>query len=111
MNQTEKVNKWTVLSIVIISTFMATLDGSIVNVALPSMTKALKVSSSGIQFVATSYLIVIAGIILVFGKLGDMLSVQREQWLIVKELLQKPFRRMNGVKHWVLLEQQLLSAH
>ena len=74
MNQTEKVNKWTVLSIVIISTFMATLDGSIVNVALPSMTKALKVSSSGIQFVATSYLIVIAGIILVFGKLGDMLG-------------------------------------
>ena len=74
MNQTQKVNKWTVLSIVIISTFMATLDGSIVNVALPSMTRALKVSSSGIQFVATSYLIVIAGVILVFGKLGDMLG-------------------------------------
>lgn len=74
MNQTQKVNKWTVLSIVIIMTFMATLDGSIVNVALPSMAKSLNVSTSGIQFVATSYLIVIAGVILVFGKLGDMLG-------------------------------------
>ncbi len=74
MNQSHKVNKWTVLSIVIITTFMATLDGSIVNVALPSMAKALHVTTSGIQFVATSYLIVIAGVILIFGKLGDMLG-------------------------------------
>lgn len=74
MNETKKVNKWTVLSIVIVMTFMATLDGSIVNVALPSMAKVLKVSTSNIQFVATSYLIVIAGVILVFGKLGDLLG-------------------------------------
>ena len=74
MNQTQKTNKWSVLLIVIITTFMATLDGSIVNVALPNMAKALNVSTSGIQFVATSYLIVIAGVILVFGKLGDMIG-------------------------------------
>lgn len=74
MNETKKVNKWTVLSIVIVMTFMSTLDGSIVNVALPSMAKVLNVSTSNIQFVATSYLIVVAGVILVFGKLGDLLG-------------------------------------
>jgi len=53
---------------------MSTLDGSIVNVALPNMAKTLKVSTSGIQFVATSYLIAVAGVILVFGKLGDIIG-------------------------------------
>ena len=41
-------------------TFMCTLDGSIVNVALPVMAKALNVTSANIQLVVTSYLIVIA---------------------------------------------------
>ena len=71
-NEEKKVNKWTVLIIVISMTFMATLDGSIVNVALPSMARVLNVTTSSIQFVATVYLIVVAGIILVFGKLGDL---------------------------------------
>lgn len=77
MNEEKKVSKWTVLAIVITMTFMSTLDGSIVNVALPNMAKALKVSTSGIQFVATSYLIAVAGVILVFGKLGDIVGKTR----------------------------------
>jgi hypothetical protein len=56
------------------STFMSALDSSIVNVALPKMAKALHVTTSNIQLVATSYLIVIAGTVLVFGRLGDMLG-------------------------------------
>ncbi|WP_224038158.1 MFS transporter [Clostridium gelidum] len=54
------------------STFMSTLDSSVVNVALPKMAKALNVTTSSIQLVVTSYLIVIAGIVLIFGRLGDM---------------------------------------
>lgn len=69
--------KWSILIIVVVSTFMSTLDGSIVNVALPEMSRALHVSTSTIQMVATSYLIVIAGVVLVFGKLGDMLGKTR----------------------------------
>jgi EmrB/QacA subfamily drug resistance transporter len=56
------------------STFMSALDSSIVNVALPKMAKALAVTTSNIQLVATSYLIVIAGTVLIFGRLGDMLG-------------------------------------
>lgn len=71
---TDKITnrKISILIIVLMSTFMSALDGSIVNVALPRMAVALNVTTSSIQFVATSYLIVIAGIILIFGKLGDM---------------------------------------
>lgn len=70
-------NKWTILVIILITTFMATLDGSIVNVALPKMARTLDVTTSGVQFVSTSYLIAIAGVILIFGKLGDMIGKNR----------------------------------
>ena len=50
-------NKWTILIIVLMSTFMGTLDGSIVNIALPKMADALNVTTANIQLVVTSYLI------------------------------------------------------
>ena len=74
MEKTYEKNKWPILLIVVMSTFMATLDSSIVNVALPQMARVLDVDTSQIQLVVTSYLIVIVGIILIFGKLGDMLG-------------------------------------
>ncbi|WP_434084435.1 MFS transporter [Lacrimispora xylanisolvens] len=40
--------------------------------ALPRMADSLGVTTASIQFVATSYLIVISGTVLIFGKLGDM---------------------------------------
>jgi len=67
-------NRWVILFIVVMVTFMCTLDSSIVNVALPVMAKSLGVTSGGIQLVVTSYLIVISAAILVFGRLGDMLG-------------------------------------
>ncbi|AFA47184.1 MFS transporter [Acetobacterium woodii] len=74
MEKTYEKNKWPILLIVVMSTFMATLDSSIVNVALPQMARVLDVDTSQIQLVVTSYLIVIMGVILIFGKLGDMLG-------------------------------------
>ena len=73
-NNSSNKNRWVILFIVVMTTFMATLDSSIVNVALPVMSKALGVTSSGIQLVITSYLIVISATILVFGRLGDILG-------------------------------------
>lgn len=64
-------HRWLILFIVVMVIFMSTLDGSIVNVALPVMAKSLNVTSAGIQLVVTSYLIIISATILVFGRLGD----------------------------------------
>ena len=69
-NNSSNKNRWVILFIVVMVTFMATLDSSIVNVALPVMAKSLKVTSAGIQLVVTSYLIIISATILVFGRLG-----------------------------------------
>lgn len=72
VNNSSSKNKWLILFVILMVTFMATLDGSIINVALPVMAKALKVTSASIQLVVTIYLIIISATILVFGRLGDM---------------------------------------
>ena len=73
-NNNANKNRWFILLVVVMVTFMSTLDGSIVNVALPVMAKSLNVTSAGIQWIVTSYLIVISASILIFGRLGDMLG-------------------------------------
>ena len=73
-----KIKKeWAILLTVLPMTFMTTLDSSIVNVALPTMAKELNTSMAGIEWVVTSYLIVICATILLFGKLGDILGKTR----------------------------------
>lgn len=74
MENKKDKSKWSIFIIVLLSTFMSTLDSSIVNVALPKMAKELNVTTSSIQLVVTSYLVVIAATVLIFGKLGDMLG-------------------------------------
>lgn len=64
--------KWIILIITSVSTFMSTLDASIVNIALPVMSARMKVSISAIQWVVTSYLLAITVLLLIWGKLSDL---------------------------------------
>ena len=77
MEKAKDSSRWLIMLVVVMATFMATLDSSIVNVALPKMAKVLGVTTSNIQLVATSYLIVISGTVLIFGRLGDLLGKTR----------------------------------
>lgn len=65
-------NRWLILSVVLIGPFMSTLDSSIVNVALPTMAERLGVGMGAVQWVVTSYLIVISSTILIFGRFADL---------------------------------------
>lgn len=69
--------RWMVLVITAISTFMSTLDSSIVNVALPVMATSLHVSTGLIAWVVSAYLIAITIFILLFGRLGDLKGQQK----------------------------------
>ena len=64
--------RWLILFTTVLLTFMATLDSSIVNVALPVISEKLSVSMASIEWIVTSYLIVIVGSILIFGRLSDI---------------------------------------
>lgn len=80
MDQTnEKIykNRMLILFNVVLMTFMATLDSSIVNVALPNMAEKLSVSTEAIAWAVSAYIIVIAGTILIFGRLGDIIGKTR----------------------------------
>lgn len=77
LNSNEKTKKAVVLFAIIAMTFMATLDSSIVNVALPVLSDKLKVSLSSIEWVVASYSIIICSSILFFGRLGDILGKSR----------------------------------
>jgi len=66
--------RWLVLSAVSIGTFMATLDGSIVNIALPSIGRAFGVDLATVDWVVLAYLLVIASLLLPFGRLGEVVS-------------------------------------
>ena len=64
--------KWWVLLAIGISTFMSALDGSVVNTALPVIRTFFNTEVSGIEWVVTIYLLVLSGLLLSFGRLGDL---------------------------------------
>lgn len=66
--------RWYVLATVAIGTFMATLDGSIVNVALPTLSDQLHSNLSALQWVVTAYLLTITSLLPVFGRLSDLVG-------------------------------------
>ncbi|HEX3000915.1 MAG TPA: DHA2 family efflux MFS transporter permease subunit, partial [Methanoregula sp.] len=57
--------------------FMAGLDGTIVNIALPTISESFHVSTSAVSWVATAYLLVMAGCVLIFGKISDMIGFKK----------------------------------
>jgi EmrB/QacA subfamily drug resistance transporter len=69
--------RWLVLSAVSVGTFMATLDGSIVNIALPSIGQAFGIDLATVEWVVVAYLLVVGSLLLPFGRLGEVLSFRR----------------------------------
>lgn len=60
-----------------LAVFMSSLDGTIVNIALPAISESFSVSATAVSWVATSYLLVLVGCVLVFGKIADVLGFKR----------------------------------
>jgi EmrB/QacA subfamily drug resistance transporter len=70
-------NRWKALAIVCAAFFMTVLDVSIVNVALPSIGKALHFSEANLQWVITAYAITFGGFLLLGGRAADLLGRRR----------------------------------
>jgi EmrB/QacA subfamily drug resistance transporter len=64
--------KWKVLAITTIGVFMSSLDGSIVNIAIPSISKDLGTSFEVVQWIPIIYLLVMAVSLIGFGRLSDL---------------------------------------
>ena len=70
-------NKWLIFSFVAIGVFMSTLDGSIVNIALPTIMKDLSASLAYIEWVVMIYLLTVSSLLLSFGRLSDIAGRRR----------------------------------
>jgi EmrB/QacA subfamily drug resistance transporter len=65
-------SKWLVLLTVGVGTFMSALDGSVVNAILPVIQAYFKTDVATVQWVVTIYLLMVSGLLLTFGRLGDL---------------------------------------
>lgn len=66
--------RWLMLGLVCVGTFMGTLDVSIVNVALPTLTRAFNTNVAVSQWFVLAYSFVITVFLLTFGRLGDLVG-------------------------------------
>jgi EmrB/QacA subfamily drug resistance transporter len=83
MNSTAKTdrNRWAALYVLCVGMLMIVLDATIVNVALPSIQDDLGFSQSDLAWVVNAYLIAFGGLLLLAGRLGDLIG-QRRVFLI-----------------------------
>ncbi len=70
-------SKWMILGSVMMGVIMGPIDGSIVNVVLPSIAAYFRTDYAVAQWVPTIYLLAICSFILVYGRLGDMLGYKK----------------------------------
>lgn len=68
---TDPTKQKLLLSAVALGVVMDGIDGSIVNVALPAMAASFSTDTGTIAWVIITYLLMMAGLLLVFGKIGD----------------------------------------
>jgi EmrB/QacA subfamily drug resistance transporter len=63
--------RWGILAVLCLSLFLAVVDNTIVNVAIPRMSSDLGASISDLQWIVDAYSLVFASLLLVGGSLGD----------------------------------------
>src|SRR5881628_1599111 len=69
--------RWIALAVIVVAQFMVVLDIAIVNVALPSIRTDLHFSQESLQWVITAYSIFFGGVLLLGGRLADLLGRRR----------------------------------
>lgn len=69
--------RWWALVVLATAQFMVIMDTSIIGVALPDMQKDLGFSPGGLQWVFNAYVVVFGGLLLLGGRLADLLGARR----------------------------------
>jgi EmrB/QacA subfamily drug resistance transporter len=72
--ETQDRNRWIALYVLCVGMLMIVLDVTVVNVALPSIQDDLGFSQSSLAWVVNAYLIAFGGLLLLAGRLGDLIG-------------------------------------
>ena len=76
-NETQSRRRWLALYVLCAGVLMIVLDATIVNVALPSIKRSLGFTESTLAWVVNAYLIAFGGLLLLAGRLGDLVGQRR----------------------------------
>src|SRR5690242_2103622 len=87
--------RWWALAVIVTAQFMVVLDIAIVNVALPSIKTDLHFSQESLQWVITAYSIFFGGVLLLGGRLADLLG--RRRLFMVGLLIFTVFSLLDGL--------------
>ena len=60
-----------ILAVLCTSVFIIVVDGTIVNVALPTFVRELGATTSQLQWIVDAYVLVFAGLLMAAGSIGD----------------------------------------
>ena len=77
MSEPDYSRKWRVFGIVACGSFMATIDLSVVNLALPSLRDQFGIDLAQVEWVVLTYLLVITSLLLTMGRLADLVGRSR----------------------------------
>ena len=77
LNKIDYSKKWFVLISIGMGVFLATVDASIVNVALPTLVNSFHTQFAVVQWVALAYMLTVATLLLSMGRLGDLVGKKR----------------------------------
>jgi EmrB/QacA subfamily drug resistance transporter len=69
--------RWWILAVLCLSVLLTVVDNTIVNVALPTISRDLHASTSALQWVVDAYSLTFAGLLLLGGNLGDRYGRRR----------------------------------
>src|SRR5437773_2507961 len=69
--------RWIALILLCVAQFVVVLDASIVNVALPTIGRALHFSESNLPWVVNAYVLTFGGFLLLGGRISDLLGRRR----------------------------------
>ena len=83
-SSTPRHKKWLIFALVAIGVFMSTLDGSIVNIALPTIMNDFGVPLATIEWVVIIYLLTILSLLLSFGRLSD---IKGRRWVYSRGMI------------------------
>jgi EmrB/QacA subfamily drug resistance transporter len=73
-DQIDYSRKWYVFAGVAMGIFLSTIDGSIVNIALPTLVQELHAHLATVEWVVLAYLLALGTLMLSMGRLGDMIG-------------------------------------
>src|SRR6201993_565474 len=73
------------LAVICLGVFVISVDATIVNVALPTLSRELDADTAALQWIVDAYTLVLSGLLLSAGSLADRYG--RRGWLIIGVLI------------------------